>query len=186
MNINPNRITNAWQNIKNPCDYIAFAITLFLYTVTLGNCNLFPRAQQALSHNNDSPLLLWDQDQTPIEHRTVINESGTFEQKTFNQVGNCLQAIDSQEIARAANLLKDIFANLPQIQKNEIRRAFSIRSLQALENMDKSNFIRLLRAIDLKDYTNAVTLIPNALPLLTPTQLMIVRSTLANFHNHSS
>lgn len=174
MNINLNRITDTWQKLDNPCDYLTFAVTLFCYTITLGNWDCFPRAQQA-SNDYNSPQHLF----VPIEERTVIQP------ETIENAIKCIDVMDKKDIQTAGNLLKDSFSNLPQIQKDEIRRAFGICLLDGFtDNMNKVKVLRALSIIQ-TNHTDAGTYIQDAFHLLSDSQLMIIRCTLANFRDNN-
>lgn len=167
MNIEFNKISNAWQKLKDPCDYVSFIAKSFAYIISLGNLDIFPRVRQQ-GLNNDKIT------NTLIQNRTISHED--------NSIGNCISALDKNNYKSAAELLSKIFSNLPQPQKNEIRRAFGIRTQQLFtQTSDQQAIISVLKAIDNK--LDSIPFSETTLQLLSDSQLMIIRATLAKYQS---
>lgn len=177
MNISPNRISQAWQNIKNPCDYLSFALGFVAYIATLGDVDLFPRAQHALQDDFNDRIL-----DLPIDIETREVNQIKPKKETLDKASKCLGAIDSNDTQTAANLLGEIVFDLLPAQKKEINRAF--RNCEVKE--EKVNLVKICWGITQSDsstFPKTQELVGEKFHLLTEGLRMIIRNTLNEYCN---
>lgn len=173
MNISINRINDAWQELKNPCDYPLFVVQSLAYTVTLGNCDFFPRVYGSK-----------DDEEEILSSVKVVGEKKDKKQSSqiLKDASECIYALDNKNIEDAAKLLNKIFWNLDERRKTQIRKVLGDHSKSEKEISNQSTEINDVCTYIDKDQQRA-DLFNEALTLLNEAERHIIRCNLSIFVN---